>query len=77
MQIPKRKPTAPPPPPKSPEGIIRFQPNPVFTDRAEMDDWVKNNVPDGKIVKTWKVTMLACEVETKSKAAAATKRKKK
>lgn len=41
-----------------------------------MDDWVNNNVPDGKIVKTWEVTMLACEVETKSKAAAVTKRKK-
>lgn len=69
-------PARPPGPPKPDGRVIRFQPNPTFHDRPEMEEWVRQNIPDGKIVRTWEVTMLACEVETKSKAAAVTKRKK-
>jgi len=51
-------------PPKR-ENSIRFQVNPIFADEAEMNEWVNKNIPGAKIVKTWTVTRIACEVESK------------
>lgn len=50
-----------PPPPKPRGGIIRI--NRLFDDAKEMEAYVNTNHPDGRIVKTWAVTQLGCEVE--------------
>ena len=56
--------------PPAPFNMVKIQPNPTFQDEAEMSDWVAKNIPGAKIIRTWKVEKLACEVlapEPKSK----------
>ncbi len=41
---------------------LAIQPNKYFEDEKEMTEWLSVNMPQGKVIKTWKVEMLACEV---------------
>jgi hypothetical protein len=56
---PKREPAAPA------ADEHEFQPNPDFTDRAEMDAWLAQNVPGATVVEVWEVRKLACRVRAK------------
>jgi hypothetical protein len=48
----------PPPPTRT----VKIQPNPTFQDEKEMLEWLQNNIPGAKVIRTWKVEKLACEV---------------
>lgn len=52
-------------PPQRPAGprLIIMQPNPTWEDNNEMMEWLRVNIPEAKLVKTWTVTRLACEVQ--------------
>ena len=45
-----------------PAGMVKIQPNPTFQDEKEMLEWLAANIPGSKVIKTWTVTRLACEV---------------
>ena len=53
-----------PPPPRNRLGWIVLQPNVTWDSEAEMKDWLKQNLPQAEVVKTWTVTKIACQVWT-------------
>jgi len=50
------------PPPRRTKATI--QPNVYFESMEHIEHWLKWNIPDGRIVKTWVVEKLQCLVET-------------
>ena len=58
---PKKKNSGGPLPPKRSDEV-EFQANPIFSDKTEMEEWVKKNIPGAVIIRSWVVERLACVV---------------
>jgi hypothetical protein len=51
---------------------IRFQPNQLFESRDEIEKWIKFSYPGKtvKIINTWEVKSIACQIEISNDATA-------
>jgi hypothetical protein len=49
---------------------LRFQPNQLFESRDEIENWIKFSYPGKtvKIISTWEVKSLACQIEISNDA---------
>lgn len=69
---PPKKKTAPPLPARKPHPFqgkeprqngVRFQVNMSFENEEHMRDYLQSNIPNAKVISTWKVTLIRCQVE--------------